>query len=244
MNILLTIRRLAWLVWIPSKAFSDIRQQPTWLGVLLVIGVTSCILNGFSFSAFYQVGLLPDYGASLDIEVVKLLTSYQKIIYVTAIILIIPIYVIIWSFSAFLIWLVIQVFSGLCSFRSIYSMIAHLSIVTVVPYVIVTAIIIYKYQTGILEYEDMNIDISLNVFLKPRTDSIINVLLGLVSPFSLWYYILLTIGLKEIAGLNVIKAVAVVSIFASIVVGFTVGGKVITDALIPSEDCPTCPLSF
>ena len=72
-----------------------------------------------------------------------------------------------WFFSAFLIWLIVQVFEGRGTFRAIFSVISHAGIASLLSAIIVFAVVFVKIRNGMTDLHEL--DVRLESFSKPST---------------------------------------------------------------------------
>ena len=53
-----TLRRLGRTVWSPFRAFEEIREDPTWLGAFLVVGLGAVVIAWVTIPVFQKLFLL------------------------------------------------------------------------------------------------------------------------------------------------------------------------------------------
>ena len=211
MAFLPSLRRLALVIFSPFLAFDEISEQPTWICAYFTIAFATAISAWYTTTVFQQTlflvpGTLPDSQAAgvSSIEQAVRYASTAASFFVT---------LLSWSVSAFLLWLIIQIFEGLASFKSILSVVAHASVATLLHVVTGSIILFIRTQNGELAPEILQIRMGLDLFWKETTHPVLNVILADVNPFKVWYNFLLTLGIQRVCRFSWLRAGGIVGVF-------------------------------
>ena len=146
-------KRLVLTIWVPTRAFEDIRENPTYLGAFILIGLGSVIVADATLPIFQQIYLL-SVTESLNPSQLERLYRYQKTMrYVYPVGTLLGI-LFFWFISAFLIWLIVQVFECRGRFKSIFSVISHASITSLISSILVAAIFYFRASKGLTGLKD------------------------------------------------------------------------------------------
>lgn len=216
-------KRLAMTIWMPNRAFKDIRENPTYLGAFILIGLGSIAVAYATLPIFQKIYLL-SVTESLNPSQLERLYNFQKTMrYVYPVGTLIGI-LFFWFISAFLIWLIAQVFECRGRFKSIFSVISHASITSLISSILVAAIIYFKASKGLMDLSNLEIKLGADLFISGTVHPALQIVLANLNPFTFWYYALLTIGIATVCEeCSRVRAAGVVGTFWAISMAFSAG---------------------
>ena len=216
-------KRLALTIWMPTVAFEDIRENPTYLGAFILIGLGSVVVAYATLPVFQKIYLL-SVTESLNPGQLERLYRYQKTMrYVYPVGTLIGI-LFFWFISAFLIWLIAQVFECRGRFKSIFSVISYASITSLISSILVVAMIYFKASKGLTDLANLEIKLGADLFISGPVHPALRIVLANLNPFTFWYYALLTIGIATVCEeCSRVRAAGVVGVFWAISMAFSAG---------------------
>ena len=216
-------KRLALTIWTPTRAFEDIRENPTWLGAFLFIGIGSMVVAYTMLPIFQKIHLLSAI-ESLNPDQLERLYRFQKTmryIFFCGTFLGILFF---WFISAFLIWLIVQVFECRGRFKSIFSVISHASITSLISSILSAIIVYFKASKGLTGPSNLEIKLGADLFISSTVHPALQIVLANLNPFTFWYYALITIGIATVCEeCSRVRAAGVVGIFWTISIVFSAG---------------------
>ena len=211
MAILHAMRRLAWTVWSPSRAICEINERPTWLGAFLILAVCSATVSWITIPVLQGIPLA-GIGQSLSEQDLLQLKPVNQLTHYLSVFSAFPLTMILWFLSTFLLWLIVQVFEGLPSFKSLFSVVAHANVVTAISSVLVAASVLIKATSGSVALEDLHIKLGLDLIWEDEHPALM-VILASVNPFTLWHYGLLGAGISAICKFTAMRSGGVVALY-------------------------------
>lgn len=216
-------KRLALTIWTPNRAFEDIGENPTYLGAFILIGLGSIVVASATLPVFQKMYLL-SVTESLNPGQLERLYRYQKTMrYVYPVGTLIGI-LFFWFISAFLIWLIAPVFECRGRFKSIFSVISHASITSLISSILVAAIIYFRASKGLTGLSNLEIKLGADLFISSPVHPALQIVLANLNPFTFWYYALLTIGIATVCEeCSRVRAAGVVGTFWAISMAFSAG---------------------
>ena len=214
-------RCLALIVWSPSRAISEIHTRPTWLGAFIVLSVCSATVSWITIPIHQSISLAgldqsisePDL---LQLERLKELTHYLSVLSVF------PVTLLLWFLSTFLLWLIVQVFEGFPSFKSMFSLVAHTHVVTMVSSVLLAVSLVIKSNFGSIALDDPHIMLGLDLIWEKEHPALM-VLLARVNPFTFWQYGLLGAGISAICRFSAMRSAGVLGLYWVLTSAFGAG---------------------
>jgi len=214
--------RLAWVIWSPSRAFHALRERPTWLGAFLVIGLGSAGLTWLTVPIVQRVSMdaLSPALTAPQIQQIIQVSDFAHWAATAAAFLTTPVS---WFVSAFLLWLIAQVFEGLPSFKSIFAVVAHANLVSLISACLVAGLILMKTHGGVADPDDLDIRLGLDLFWRGELPPALRVALASFNPFNLWYYGLLMVGTTTVCRFSAIRATGVIGSFWALNLAFGSG---------------------
>ena len=216
------VQRLFWTVWSPSRAFLALRDRPTWLGAFLVIGLGTAATTWLTVPIFQEISLAAA-SPPLSPDQLERVTRINRITHVAATAGTALVALAYWFASALLIWLILQVFAGIAPLRTIFALVAHTHVVSLVSGLLVTSLILVKLhrlEGGPVDPQDVTIRLGLDLFVEGELHPSLRVLLAGLNPFTLWYYGLLTLGIRTLDEVDWRRAAGVVTVFWILSVAF------------------------
>lgn len=219
---MILFKRIFLTIWAPTRAFEDIRNHPACLGAFLFIGLGSAVAAYTILPIFQKIYLL-SVTESLNPEQLERIYHFQRTmryIYPGGILLGT---LLTWFISAFLIWLIVQVFEGRAKFKSIFSIISHASITSLITSLFIAMVVYVKYSEGLSDLNNLDIRFGADLFISDTAHPALRTVLANLNPFTLWYYTLLTIGIAIVCECNRAQAIGVIGTFWGISMGFSAG---------------------
>ncbi len=214
--------RLARTVWTPSRVFEEIGDRPTWLGAFLIVGLGSAAIVWIALP-IAQKGFLISLAESLSSEQLERITQTHRTIryvYTGGAVLGTLVF---WFLSAFLIWLLVQVFEGRSGFRAIFSVVSHGSVVSLISGILVLVLVLVKAQREGIDPQSLEVRLGADLLVEGTVHPSLKLLLANLNPFSLWYYGLLTVGVATVSGFSRVRSMGVVGVFWMLSMAFGAG---------------------
>ncbi|MBI2952452.1 YIP1 family protein [bacterium] len=222
MSVFVTARRLVRTIWAPSQAFEEVREGPACLGPFLVVGLGAAAIACVTLPVFERLFLL-SLSEPLSPDRLERLARAHRLMRHLSIAGAFLGTLLSGLVSAFLIWLIVQVFEGTAGFKAILSVVFHASVVSLISGTLVSALMLVKAQGGAAGPEDLDIRLGADLLVRGDPHPALKALLAGLNPFSLWYYGLLTAGVRVTCGLSRSRSAWVVGAFWAICVAFWSG---------------------
>ena len=230
MNAVHCLQRLIWIIWSPSRTFQALRENPSWLGAFLVIGLGTAITTWLTVPGFQKLSMLalpPSLTAAQLQRVVHLNEFAQYVSTVAAPVLTL----VMWFISALLIWLIVQIFEGLPAFKTIFAVVAYANVISLLSGILITGLILVKLQGHISDPQDLEIRLGLDLFFEQEIHPALRVVLANLNPFNLWYYGLLIMGAATVCGFSFARAAGAIGSFWTLTLAFSAGGAWVLSSL-------------
>ena len=224
-NVRCCLQRLCWTVWSPSRAFQALRDRPTWHGAFLVIGLGTAATTWLTVPIFQELSLAA-VSPSLSTDQLEYAARISRLAHAGATAGAFLTTLAYWFVSALLIWLILQVFAGLAPLRTVFAVVAHANVVSLICSLLVTALVLVKLhrlEGGLDDPQDLMIRLGLDLLVEGELHPSLRVLLAGLNPFTLWYYSLLILGIRTVGQVDWRHAAGAVSIFWILCVAFGVG---------------------
>jgi hypothetical protein len=222
MRVFVTAGRLVRTIWTPSQAFEEVREEPACLGPFLVVGLGAAAVAYATLPVFEGLFLL-SLSEPLSPDRLEHLTRMHRLMRYLSIAGVFLGTLLSGLVSAFLIWLIVQVFEGAAGFKAILSVVFHASVISLISGVLVAALTLAKAQGGAASPEDLDIRLGADLLVRGDPHPALKALLAGLNPFSFWYYGLLTVGVRVTCGLSRSRSAWVVGAFWAICVAFGCG---------------------
>lgn len=210
------LARAAGVLFSPRQTFALVAARPRWFGMLaLVVVVSAVMIAGFLLTAVGQQAFLDTIeqrgGGAEQLEMMRKIVPYFWIAYGVGTLVILPIFLLI---VAGILLAVFTLLGGGASFKQVYTVIVHASVVTVVGQVVIFPL---NYAMG-----SMTASTNLRVLFPMLDDrSFLALLLGTVDLFRVWLVVVLAIGLGVVYKRRTGPiAVAFFILYALIAVGY------------------------
>ena len=206
------VRLLGATIWSPSQAFDEIGSNQVWLLPYLVVSVGSATITWISLPILQDASLLSMTDLLSSQQEERLSWIHQVVRYGSVVGTFLTT-LISWFLSAFILWLLVQVFEGLPSFKVIFSVVAHANVISLLSGMFVLVLLLNRAHQGYSDPRDLDIAIGLDLFLKSEVDPAWRVISASLNPFNLWYYGLLAIGVERVCRLGMAKSAGIVGLF-------------------------------
>ena len=212
----------------PASLFKNLNSRPTWLGPFLVVSllVIVCTLLMFPVMEHLMLKQLP-VGISAE-QQAQMLSSLKMSRYIG--LLSAPVTLLIkWSIFAFLLYAVTILFSSDFTYRKALAIMAHASIITALDSLIGIAILYLRGLDNIQSPKDLESLVwSLSWLFSAALHPAFRAILDSLTIFSLWYWIVLFLGVRLTTKLSKLEATAIITILWIIQTGFSVLVALIT----------------
>ncbi len=206
------------LFWEPSLLFKELKEKPTWLLPFIIICVVSIIFAFIMQPVQTQLMILniPEDSVASMIEQ----TNKFKLVGFS----LIPLFTILkLAIVSGLLLLGTYIVTDKLKFKQIFSVVCWSNIILLLGGILNVFILYLKGVDTINDPTDMA-TVGLNIFFNTKSLGVaLNALLSEISVFSIWYIVLITIGLMIVGELSKGKAIFVSVFIWLITVGFKVG---------------------
>ena len=214
--------RLACVIWSPARAFHALREKPTWLGAFLVIGLGSSGLTWLTVPTVQRIAMSA-LSPSLAAPQIQQLVHINHLAHWAATVAAFLSTPVSWFISAFLLWLMAQVFDGLPSFKCIFAVVAHANLVSLISGCLVAVLLLLKSHGDAPDLQDLDIRLGLDLFWPGELHPAQRVALASLNPFNLWYYGLLVVGTAAACRFSAFRATGVIGSFWALNLAFGAG---------------------
>lgn len=204
--------RLTGIIFSSSKTFEELNNRPTWLVAFFTIGF-GVILITFLISPFMmhaQAASLPSDMSLQQFESgLKFVQRYQIIGIVLS-----PLFLIIkFIFTSAILWLIIQLFSEV-DFKRMFSVVVHCGVILFLGSIITFIILKLRGLQSIKSAADVQVSLGLDLFLRnPDLNLPLKAFLSNINVFSVWWIILISLGISIIAKISRTKATLITTFF-------------------------------
>ena len=204
--------RITGTVFSSTKTFTKINSKPTWLIAYLTIG-TGAILIGSLISPFIiqaQIVSMPSDMSLQQIENgLKFMKRYQTIgIALSPLLLMLKFLII----SAVL-WLIVQLFTEV-DLKRIFSVVVHCGVITFLGSILSFLILRLRGLHSIKSAADVQVSLGLDIFLRNSDlDLPLKAVLSNINVFSIWWIVLISLGISIAAKISRTKAIVIAIFF-------------------------------
>ena len=230
MNPAQSLRLLAWTIWYPSRAFQTLHRDPRWLVAFLVIGLGAAFTTWLTVPALQSVSFRL-LSQTLSTEQSQQLALANRIAHYAGTLAAPVVTLVFWFATAFLIWMVAQVFDGLPSFRAIFAVVAHANVTSLFSGILVAAILAVRLQSEVASLQDLDIRLGLDLFWDGQIHPAFRVVLANFNPFNLWYYGLLVMGTGAVCEFTYLRTIAVIGTLWALNIAFSAGSAWVISSL-------------
>ena len=225
------------MIWSPSRTFDEIHEKPAWLGAYLAISLGTALIAWVSVPVFQNISLLA-LSESLSEEQLGRISWINHIVRYTSTAGTFLVTLVYWFISAFLLWLIVQVYEGLAGFKAIFAVVAHASVASLISGILIAILVLVKVQNNVIELQDLEIKLGLDLFWEGEVHPVLKVVLVNLNPFNLWYYGLLTLGIGTVCRFSWVRSAGVVSLFWVLCMAFGAGIAWVLSAFNPPVPQP------
>jgi hypothetical protein len=174
-------------LWRPRKVYENLKSKPYWAApfILTVFGLVLLSLFNNAWS--------------VQLSIVQMRLLLFNIVFTTLIVLFL------WSVVAVFLYLSIFIIDeqNSVSFRSLFSIVSYCGVITMIAEIINFLLIHAKLIDDVLYSLPMQFPYGLDILtLTSNPHYALAYLLHSINPFTIWYYIILSMGLSIVAGLN------------------------------------------
>lgn len=235
--------RMRLLVASPRQAFAPILESRSWVDVFVVLSLGSALASCLSLHlAGDQLELVP---AGLLSESQAKVFSVLR--FATIVLFAFPATLVGLLAPAFFLWLLVQLFEEWSDFRSILAVVAHASLVLLFSQAADTILLAVRVQGGEApSLAEMGAQADLGLLFDLGGAPVLAVLLSYTSPFRIWFYGLLVLGIGRACRLTWPRSAGVVALLLVAGLALRVGLTFLTDSasgsLAADADCPACEL--
>ena len=234
-------RRMGLLVASPRRAFGPILDSRSWADVFVVLSLGSALASCLS---------LHIVGDRLELLPEGLLTESQEQVFgllrlAGIVLLAFPATLVGLLAPAFLLWLLVQLFEEWSDFRAILSVVAHASLVMLFSQAADTILLAARLPGAeAASLSQMGAQVDLGLLFDLGEAPVLAVLLSYTSPFRIWFYGLLVLGIGRACRLNWRRSAGVVALLLLAGVALRVALSLVmgpaAESLAVGGDCASC----
>ncbi len=206
------LRNIVDMLFSPSKVFNGINKAPFWLTAYLFIATGTIIIRILYFPIMKQVSFV-SFSSEFSSEQLRGIVQTAKSFNIISAALS-PIYLLIkFIIIALLLWLMVMLFSDKVDFEKIFSLVVHCGIITFAGSVLSLIILQLRGLHSIEKATDVQVSLGLDIFLRnPDLNLPFKTFLSNINLFSVWWIVLITLGISITSKISRIKS-AFVAIF-------------------------------
>ena len=234
------VDRVRLLVASPGRAFGAVLEGRPWMDVFVVMSLGSALFSCLSLHLA---------GDQLELMPAGLLTESQQdviaFLWFAAIVLMaFPITLVSLLAPAFFLWLLVQLFEEWSDFRSILAVVAHASLVLLLSQAADTILLAVRVSGGEAStLSEMGAPADLGLLFDLGGAPFLAVLLSYTSPFKIWFYGLVAVGIGRACRLTWPRSAGVVALLLLASLALRVSLTfVLGSAGSLAPDCPACEL--
>ena len=227
----------------PRQAFASILETRPWVDVFVVLSLGSALASCLSLHlAGDQLELLP---AGLLTESQESVVAFLR--FAAIVLLAFPATLVGLLAPAFFLWLLVQLFEEWSDFRAVLSIVAHASLVLLFSQAADTALLAWRVQGAEApSLAEMGAQADLGLLFDLGGAPVLAVLLSYTSPFKIWFYGLLVLGIGRACRLTWTRSAGVVAMLLAAGLALRVSLTFLTgpasESLTDTPDCPACEL--
>jgi len=186
----------------PSKVFNEINKTPFWLIAYIFIAIGTIFIRLLYFPFLKQIFLI-----SWSPELAKPIAQSAKSFTIISAALS-PLYLILKFFIiAIILWIIVQLFTLEINFKKIFSLVVHCGIITFLGSVLTLLILHLRGLDSIKNSADIQVSLGTDLFLGNLDLSLpLKVFLSNINLFSIWWIVLLTLGISIISKISRTKS--------------------------------------
>jgi hypothetical protein len=211
----------------PADLFKRLNERPNWLAPFVVVTLMA-ILSTMLLSPVLEHLALKQMPEGLSEELQEQMLSSIKLskYYSVAVV---PIVVLLkWSVSAFFLFGMVTLAGADTSYRKALSVLGHASVITALDALVTIAIIYLQGLETIQSPDDVrSMMVSPARMLSASAHPALRVVLENLNLFTIWFFILLGMGLYRTARLSKLQSALVAGVFWLLQTGFLIGSTLI-----------------
>ena len=237
------VDRVRLVVASPRQALGAILESRPWVDVFVVLSLGSALFSCLSLHLA---------GDQLELVPAGLLTESQQDVvavlrFAAIVLMAFPVTLVSLLAPAFFLWLLVQMFEEWSDFRSILAVVAHASLVLLFSQAADTILLALRLQgQEAVGLSEMGAQADLGLLFDLGGAPILAVLLSYTSPFKIWFYGLLVLGIGRACRLTWPRSAGVVALLLVAGLALRVSLTFLTDSASESltavSDCPACEL--
>ncbi|MCE2516081.1 MAG: hypothetical protein J4F37_13935 [Acidobacteria bacterium] len=237
------VERVRLLAASPRQAFASILEGRPWVDVFMVLSLGSALASCLSlYLAGDRLELLP---AGLLTEAQQNVVAVLR--FAAIVLMAFPITLVSLLAPAFFLWLLVQLFEEWSDFRGILAVVAHASLVLLLSQAADTLLLVGRLQGAeAVSVSEMGTQFDLGLLFDLGGAPVLAILLSYTSPFKIWFYGLLVLGIGRACRLTWPRSAGVVALLlvASVAlrVSFTFLADTASESLTDTRDCAACEL--
>ena len=200
------VNNLLNIILSPSKTCRQIDEHPTWLLPFLIVSAGTALLAWLNLPLIEKIALssLP---ADVPQEQVKRIYAIGQAVGV----FLTPVSILInWLFSSLLIWATAYLFDERAPFKKIFSLVGHCSIIGFIGVFLSWIILHLRGIDTVSTLKDLNVSLGVTLMLsKSDLSTPVRTFLSHLNIFSVWYWIIVGLGLCIVFGCSKKRAAIV-----------------------------------
>ena len=204
--------RLTGIIFSSSKTFEELNNRPTWLVAFFTIGF-GVILITFLISPFMMQAQTASMPSDMSLQQIENVLKFAKRFQIIGIVLS-PLFLIIkFIFTSAILWLIIQLFSEV-DFKRMFSVVVHCGVILFLGSIITFIILKLRGLQSIKSAADVQVSLGLDLFIQnPDLNFPLKAFLSNINVFSVWWIILVGLGISIIAKISRTKATIITAFF-------------------------------
>ena len=237
------MERVRLLAASPRHAFASILETRPWVDVFVVLSLGSALASCLSLHLA---------GDQLELVPAGLLTEAQENVvallrFAAIVLMAFPITLVGLLAPAFFLWLLVQLFEEWSDFRAILAVVAHASLVLLLAQAADTILLAVRVSGGeASSLSEMGAQADLGLLFDLAGAPFLAVLLSYTSPFKIWFYALLALGIGRACRLTWPRSAGVVALLLlaglalRVSLTFLMGSA--SESFTDASDCAACEL--
>ena len=222
-----SLNNLLNIILSPSKVFREIDERPTWLMPFVIVSIGTALLTWLNLPLIEKIAfsaIPPDEVAQEQMRGIYTIGQTVGIFLTPASVLIN------WLFSSILLWAIAHLFNEQPFFKKIFSLVSHCSIIGFIGIFLSWIILHLRGIDTISSLEDLDVSLGVTLLFSRGDLSIpIRTLLSHLNVFSIWYWIVMGLGLSIIFSFSRKRAMIVTGSAWGVSLLFSVGITMITE---------------
>ena len=207
----------------PFNLFDRLNARPNWLIPFLIVSVAG-VLSIFLISPVLTHIVAAQISEGLSAEAQEQVISMFKLSKYYGILVSPLLLMVRWSISAFLLFSVSVLFGADITYRKVLSLLGHASIITALDNLLSVAVLYMRGTETIKSMDDIQSTVlSLNHILGSSGHPVMRVFLESVNVLTLWYMIVLVLGMASMTQVSKKQSAAIVGLVWAMQTVFLMG---------------------